>query len=107
LRHTDYQRLHFLVDHGAPWGCALYRAVKLLRDEFAVPGENRVRFDDVSHFLQGLLPQLVADLSERLALAVTEVHASCELVAEHAIFRHEVFIAQQQFLINGPSDLRQ
>ena len=56
---------------GRPRRLALLRAVKLLGHEFAVPAENRVGLDDGGHFLQGLLPQLLANLGQGLALAIT------------------------------------
>ena len=55
-RHAHHQSLQFLADRGAPWGRALLGAIKLLRHEFAVPGENGVGCDDVGHFLERLLP---------------------------------------------------
>jgi hypothetical protein len=46
-------------------------------------------------FLQSLLPQLLADLCQGLALAVTQPGAPCDLVAQDAILRHQVLVAQQ------------
>src|SRR3989442_734555 len=83
------QGLQLRIDWGASWRLTLLRAVKLLRDELAVPGQDGVRLHDTGHVFQGFLPQLLADLRESRAFAVTEVHASYEPGAEHAIFRHE------------------
>ena len=83
------------------------QTVTLLRHEFTVPAENRVGFDDRRHVLEGLLAQLLADHGEGLALAITQPEATFELVAEDAVFRHQIFVAQQQFLIDGPSDIRE
>src|SRR6266567_496302 len=44
------------------WGLALLGAIKLLRHELAVPAEDGVGFDDLRHFLQGMLPQFLANL---------------------------------------------
>jgi hypothetical protein len=85
----------------------LQGAVKLLGGQFAVPGEDGVRFDDGGHFRQRLLAQLLANLGQGLALGIAQAYATFNLVAKHAIFGHEVLIAQQQFLIEGPSDIRQ
>jgi hypothetical protein len=82
-------------------------AVKLLGDQLAVPAENRVGFDDLRHFLQGLLPQLLAQLGQGFALAVTQAYATFDLVAQDGIFGHGVLIAYQQFLIDRPSDICQ
>jgi hypothetical protein len=57
-----------------------------------VPSENGVGLDDLDDFLQGFLPQLLADLRQGLALAVTQPHTSLELIAENAIFGHQVLI---------------
>jgi hypothetical protein len=32
--------------------------IKLLRDQLAVPGQNRVRLDDAGHLLQRLFPSI-------------------------------------------------
>ena len=50
-RHADDQRFELLVDGGTPGGLTLLGTVNLLRHQFAVPGENRVGFDDIGHGL--------------------------------------------------------
>ena len=70
LGHADNQGLQLRVYLGTAWGLALLGAVKFLGHELAVPGENGVGLDDGGDFLEGLLAQLLADLSQRLALAV-------------------------------------
>src|SRR5205807_2966473 len=90
---------------GAPWGLALCGAVELLGHKFAVPAQNRIGFDNVGDFLQRLLAELLADLCQSLALAVTQSYTSLELIAENTIFSHAVLITQQQFLIDGPRDI--
>ena len=71
----------------------------------AVPGENGVRGDDGSDFLESLLAELLADFSQRLAFAVRQLHTTCDLAAQDAILCHQVLIAQQQFLIDGSHDI--
>jgi len=46
------------------------------------------------------------DLGEGFALAITQAYATFDLVTQHTIFGDEVFIAHQQFLIDGPRDIR-
>jgi hypothetical protein len=46
-----------------------------------VPAENGIGFDDGSDFLQGFLPQLLTDLRQGFAFAVTQPDAPCNLVA--------------------------
>ena len=72
-----------------------------------VPAEHGIRCDEVRDFLQGLLPQLVADLSQGLALTVAQPEAPLDLAAQDAILRHQVLVAQQEFLIDGPRDICQ
>ena len=62
LRHTHDQGLQLRVDPGAARSLTLLGAIKLLGDQFAVPGEDSVRFDDRGDFRQRFLAQLLADL---------------------------------------------
>jgi hypothetical protein len=89
------QCLQIRSNFGAAWGLPLCGAIKLLGDQFTVPAENGLGFDDIGDFLQSLLPQLLADLRQGLALAVTQPDAPCDLVAQDAILRHQVLVAQQ------------
>jgi len=92
-RHAYHQGLQLLVNYGAPWSLAPLGAVTLLGHKLAVPAENRVGLDDRGDFLQGLLAQLLAEVRQGLALAVTSPEAPLELVAEDAILRDQIFIA--------------
>src|SRR5262249_14621185 len=67
--HAHHQSFDLWVNHGPTGSLALWGAVKLLGHELPVPGQDGVRFDDLSDFLEGLLAQLLADLCQRLALA--------------------------------------
>jgi hypothetical protein len=80
-------------NHGATGSLTLLRAVILLGHELPVPGENGVRCDDRRHVLPGLLAELLANLSERFALAITQPYALFALVSQYAIFGDEVLIA--------------
>src|SRR5262249_39035394 len=62
---------------------------------------------NVCHFRQGLLAQLLAEHRQGLALAIAQAYTTWELVAQHAIFGHQVLVAQQEFLIDRPRDIRQ
>jgi hypothetical protein len=57
-----------------------------------VPAENRVGFDDIGDFLQGLLPQLLADLGEGFALAIAQPHTPLDLVTQQTILRHQILV---------------
>jgi hypothetical protein len=71
-----------VVNQGTPWSVALLGAIKLLGHELAVPSKNRVGLDDRGHFLQGLLPELLADLGEGCALTIAESHAPLPEIAK-------------------------
>ena len=85
LRQTDDQGLQLLVDAGTSWRFPLLGAVKLLCNQLPVPGQNGVGCNDRCHLLQRLLPQLLADLGQRLALLVAQPHALWDLLAQDAI----------------------
>jgi hypothetical protein len=54
-----------------------------------------------------LFAQLVADFGQRCAFAICQPHTTSELMAQDAILCHQILIAQQQFLIDGPRDICQ
>jgi hypothetical protein len=68
-----------------------------------MPGEHRVGLDNRSDFLQGLLPELFANLGEHLALRVCQAYTSRDLVAQEAILHDQI----QQFLIDGTRHIGQ
>jgi hypothetical protein len=76
-----HQGFELLVNAGTSWGLAPRGAVTLLARELAVPGQNSLRFGDRGDLAQGLLPQLLAQLSKGGALCVGEWHSSWDLVA--------------------------
>jgi hypothetical protein len=82
------------VDFGTAWRLPLLGAVELLGDQCAVPAEHRLGLDDLGHALEGLLAQLLANLSQGFSLAITQAYATFDLVAQDVIFGHEVLIAQ-------------
>ena len=55
LGETHDQGLEFWIDWGASKRLALLGTVKRLRDEFPMPGQNRLRLDDHSDVRQRLL----------------------------------------------------
>jgi hypothetical protein len=84
---------------------ALLRAVKLLGDQRAVPGENGVGFHNGRDLLQSLPPELFPNLFQALALAVAQPHATLKLVAEDTVFGDQIGIAQQEFLVHCSGDV--
>src|SRR5262247_2364120 len=88
LGDADNQCFELLVDRGTAWSLPALGAVELLGDQCAVPAENRLGLNDLGHFLEGLLAQLLADDGEGFALAIPQPDAPFDLVAEDAVFRH-------------------
>jgi hypothetical protein len=72
-----------------------------------MPGQNRIGFDDGGDFFQGLLAELLTNLSESSALGVGELYASFNLVAQDVIFGDEIVVSQAQLLIDGARDVSQ
>src|SRR5262245_3196477 len=80
------------------------RAISLLFEICAVPGEDGVGLGYRRNLFQGLFPQLFANLSKDATIAVTERHATMDLSTENAIFRFQVRIAQPELFVNRHRD---
>jgi hypothetical protein len=65
-----------------------------------MPGKNSLGLDDVGYFSQGLLAELLADLRQGLTLAVTQPEAPLDLIPEDAVFRRQVLVTQEEFLVD-------
>src|SRR5438876_4928915 len=83
---------------------ALYLVCQVVK---LAAGYRDTTLDDRGHFLQGLLAELLANHGEGFALAVTQVYAPLDLMAQDAILRHQILVAQEQFLIDCSRDVRQ
>jgi hypothetical protein len=81
-----------------------FGAIYLLLNECAVLGEDGVGLGYRRDLFQGLFPQLFANLSKDATIAVTKQYATMNLLAENAIFRFQVRIAQPELLVNRCSD---
>ncbi len=100
LGHAHHQVLQLLVYAGSSWRGPVLRAIKLLRHELTMPGQNRVGLHDGGNLLQRLLAQLLADLCEGFALAVGQVDPSLDLLTQDAVLRRQVFVAEQEGLVD-------
>jgi hypothetical protein len=67
----------------------------------AVPGKDGVGLGNRRNLCQGLLTQLLADLSECFAIAIRELHATTDLLTENTIFCYQVPTAKPEFFVNG------
>jgi len=60
-----------------------------------MPREDGLGYDAAGDFLQRLFPQLLAHLSERLALPIVESHTILNVLARDMVLRYQVRVAQQ------------
>ena len=81
LRHADDQRRQFRSHLRASKPLALLGTVTLLGHALPVPGQDGVRFDEGGYVRQRVRAQLLAQLGQGLALAVTQPEAPLDVVA--------------------------
>src|SRR6266704_4943848 len=53
------------------------------------------------------LPSFLPMSAKGLALAIAQAYTTFDLGTQHAIFGHQVLVAQQQFLIDSPRDIHE
>src|SRR5262249_10811058 len=100
LGHAHHQRLQLLADLWPPKSLTRLGAVKLLSNQGAVPGQDRIGCDEGRNLCQRPLAQLLPNLRQRLPLPITEPYTALELFAEDPVFCHQVFVAQEKFLVH-------
>src|SRR5437867_9937047 len=90
---TQVITTHHVPHHAAPQeGGALWQPLTRRRLT-GCSREHGVRGDDLRHFLQGLLAQLLAHLASSLALAVAQPEAPLDLTTQDPVLCHQVLIA--------------
>jgi hypothetical protein len=100
--HLDDQVLECLVDTGTARQLTLAGAIAFVGGGLALPTEDGVGLDHMRDCFQSFLAQLLTDLGQGLALGVIEPDSPLDLVTQDAIFGHQIFIAEQEFLIHRP-----
>jgi hypothetical protein len=65
-----------------------------------VPGQDSVGLDKRCDLFQGLLAELLAKLSEGSAIAIAELHATSDLLAEDTILCGYVGITHPKLFVN-------
>jgi hypothetical protein len=100
LSHPDDKGFQLCIDQRAARHLALLGTIELLGNQPARPRKDGVWFDDGSDLFQGLLAELFTNLREGLPLPIAQPDAALNLLAQKAILRHQVFVAQQEFLID-------
>jgi hypothetical protein len=78
--------------------------ITLLVRKHAVPSQDGVGLGNRRYLFQSLLAQLLTQLGERFAVAVHEVDATSDLLAENAILGDQVRIAQPELFVNRRGD---
>jgi hypothetical protein len=78
--------------------------ITLLVRKHAVPSQDGVGLGNRRYLFQGLLAQPLAHLGERFAVAVRELDATGDLLAENAILGDQVCIAQPELFVNRRGD---
>ena len=86
---------------------APFRAVELVRDEPAIPGEDGVRPGHASDLLQRLPAESLTDLGQPGPLSIDQSQDRLTMRFQNPILRHEVFVLQQQFLIDQTGHIGQ
>jgi hypothetical protein len=107
LCHTHHQGLQLLVDLRPTQRLPLPGTIELLRHQPAVPGQNGIRLHDRGHLCQCLLAQALADLSQGLPVPFSQSDATSELPTKDTIFRRQILVVTQEFLIDRPGHICQ
>jgi len=102
--HADHHGFNLVVNSGPAYPLGGLRGGRLLVSERAVPSEDRIGLGNRGDFLQGLLPQLGTKLSKFLAFVVSQLYATGHLMAQDAIFCHQIVIAKPQVLVQRSRD---
>ena len=69
---------------------------------FPRPGENRVKLDEVGPLLQGLPPQFLGNLGQRLPLPIAQPDAVRSLVAQDEFFDTRYSLHSSSFWSTDP-----
>jgi len=101
------ERFQLGRDTGPAQRSTYFGAVELAGNEPAVPGEDGIGFGDAGDLLKRSPAEPLADFSEGRSLGTRKTHTGWKVSAEDAILSCEVFILEQEFLIDQPGDVRQ
>ena len=99
-RKPDHQRLDFRRYPGPAGIAATAGAVELVRNQLPIPGEKGIRLGDLCDILQSFASNSLSDLGQGGSLPIRQPEPGLQAGSEDAILGHQVFVAQQQFLID-------
>src|SRR5215471_11395714 len=103
--HAHHEVFQLLGDARTSDRLTLRRTDLVLVHELAVPSEDSVRLRNRRDLLQCLSAQFVAHLGQRLPLSIGQQQPSClNLIAQDAVFRRKIRIAQSEFFIDRACD---
>ena len=74
--------------------------VELLRYQSSIPGQKGIRLGSAGDILQSFAAQSFGDLGQGGSLCIRQPQPRRQVSSEDAILGREVFVPQQQFLID-------
>ena len=72
-----------------------------------MPRQDGLWTNDLGDFSECFSSNPFADLGQSNPVGVIEQQTTRDLVLENPVLRHQVFVAQEEFLINRTADLRE
>ena len=99
-RKPDHQGLDFRRYPAAAGIAATAGAVELVRNQLPIPGEKGIRLGDACDLLEGFATESFGDLGQSGSLCIGQAESGGQMRSEDAILGRQVFVAQQQFLID-------
>ena len=104
---TYDERFQFGRDAGPARRSTQFGAVEFAGNQPPVPGEDGIGLGDTGDLLKCSAAESLADFSEGRSLGIGKTHTGGKVSAEDAILSCQVFILEQEFLIDQPGDVRQ
>jgi hypothetical protein len=105
--HPNHESLEVVPNARTSNRLTRFYTISLLGGKFAVPGQDGVGPDNRRDLLEGLLAQLLTKLSEGLTVAISQLHATSDLLAEDTILCGYVGIAQPELFVNRRAERSQ
>jgi hypothetical protein len=102
--HPHHQVFNLWVNSGTAGRWTGLGTITLRRSALAIPGEDCVWLGHCRNLFKRLSAQVLANRSKLIALAVREPQASSDLLAEEAILRQQILIAQPKLLVERIGD---
>jgi len=71
-----------------------------VRNQLPIPGEKGIRLGDARDLLEGFATESFGDLGQSGSLCIGQAESGGQMRSEDAILGRQVFVAQQQFLVD-------